>query len=574
MSRPVTTSARRSLLAVLARRWSLRSSPHAVVRAVVTSLGQAVTVALVAAPFALAWGLGHASIDDYLGPHRVTFASNYRGEVDVDLGPIGNLYLPSPRAPIGLTITVGGVGAVEGTPVSFFSEQTLTEYAGIFAEPEEAVAGVVERLTDDIVVESLKAELVLMVVFALWVMRRHLLAPWMHPPVSIRRGVAVYLTCVAVVFGSLIARPPPAQAIRLPVTVDLGPALQGVTVDNVLLADLLDRGVKGIEILTQRQQRAVDSYIAQADAGLRAQAAVLPRPTVGETMLLGYSDLHCNQAMTELITRLVARTRPAQILDSGDDTVNGTAAERFCITREARITNGMPLLVSSGNHDSNVTEAQMRNAKAFTVLDGAVVSSNGLRVLGDDDPEHNLPFSVERDTDRPETEEQLGQRLVKTAEGKEVDVILVHQPAASVVVMTTPDPPARLVVWGHYHSQFGPSVITHADGSWTVGMQEGTSGGVRQPTITEFSTPFSPPLISADVYFYFRDNATGLVTGVQPVHFLPNAKVVVDRRIRTGDLAALPEETRLRLIGSGSTPTPAPTTTVTPAATPAGTPAR
>ena len=54
----------------------------------------------------------------------------------------------------------------------------------------------------------------------------------------------------------------------------------------------------------------------------------------------------------------------------------------------------------------------------------------------------------------------------------------------------------------------------------------------EQPTFTSFSTPFSPPLISADVYFYFRDKATGLITGVQPVHFRPDGKVVIDDRIR------------------------------------------
>jgi hypothetical protein len=86
-------------------------------------------------------------------------------------------------------------------------------------------------------------------------------------------------------------------------------------------------------------------------------------------------------------------------------------------------------------------------------------------------------------------------------------------------------------------------------------MQEGTAGGVRQPTFTSFSTPFSPPLISADVYFYFRDTATGLITGVQPVHFQPDAKVVIDDRIATGDLAKLPVQTRIRLGGASATPT-------------------
>jgi hypothetical protein len=138
-----------------------------------------------------------------------------------------------------------------------------------------------------------------------------------------------------------------------------------------------------------------------------------------------------------------------------------------------------------------------------------------------------------------------------------VDAILVHQPAASVEIMRAADPPARLVLWGHFHFQQGPTVVPHTDGSWTVGMQQGTAGGVKQPTITSFSTPFGPPLARADVYFYFRDDATGLITGVQPVHFEPDARVVIDRRRETGDLAALPEATRDRLeAGTSASPSP------------------
>ena len=106
--------------------------------------------------------------------------------------------------------------------------------------------------------------------------------------------------------------------------------------------------------------------------------------------------------------------------------------------------------------------------------------------------------------------------------------------------MAAPDLPARLVLWGHFHSEVGPTVVTHDDGSWSVGMRQGTAGGVRQPIATSFSTPFSPPLISADVYFYFLDTATGLVTAVQPVRFRPDATVVIEDRIATGDLSQLP----------------------------------
>src|SRR5918998_3899560 len=66
--------------------------------------------ALAAAPLAAAWGIAHARFEDYFGPHRAQFASNYSGELQVDLGPIGKAFLPSPIAPIGVVVTVRGVG--------------------------------------------------------------------------------------------------------------------------------------------------------------------------------------------------------------------------------------------------------------------------------------------------------------------------------------------------------------------------------------------------------------------------------------------------------------------------------
>ena len=75
-------------------------------------------------PVAAAWGIGHAHIDDYLGPHRATFSANYDGDIKLDLGPIGNAYLPSPAAPIGLGVTIGGVGQAAESLGSLFSDRT------------------------------------------------------------------------------------------------------------------------------------------------------------------------------------------------------------------------------------------------------------------------------------------------------------------------------------------------------------------------------------------------------------------------------------------------------------------
>jgi hypothetical protein len=522
-------------------------------RALLASVGKALLLTLLAvlaaAPLAAVWGIGQAQVDDYLGPHKVNFASNFRGEIELNLGPIGNAYLPSPVGPMGLTITVGGVGSAAENLNALFSEQTLIAYTALYTEPREAVSGVVDRLARDAVEEGLKAEAVLLVGFVIWRLRRHVVAPLLVMWVTRRRAAAIYVTIVALVVGSILV-PQKAAEPRYPVRIADGGRFSSLTVDSVLLADVLDRGIEGIRLLSVRQQKAVRSYIDSATVSLSTQLDALPKPSSDETMLLGFSDLHCNQAMTELITRLARATHPAIVLSSGDDTVNGTAVERICIRREAVISNGVPFLVATGNHDSDVTEAQMRGV-GMTVLDGQVVSAARLRVLGDDDPEHNVPFSVDRVKDRPESEVQMAQRLINVAEGKHTDALLVHQPAAARVIMDKPDPPVPLVLWGHYHAQSGPYVIMHEDGSWTVGMQEGTAGGVREPMFTSFSTPFSPPLISADVYFYFRDNATGLITGVQPVHFRPDAKVVIDNRIATGDLTRLPADTRIKL-GSAS----------------------
>jgi predicted phosphodiesterase len=551
-SGPAESGRRRTLMSVLARHAARVRSR----RALVTDLGKALALtllaALAAAPLAAVWGISHAQVDDYLGPHRVNFASNFRGEVEVNLGPIGNAYLASPARPIGLTITVGGVGSASENPSSLFSEQTLAAYTSLYTEPREAISGVVERLAHDAVREGLKAEAVLLLGVAIWRLRRQLLPPWIVTGVTTRRAVAVYVTVLALIVGSILVPQRPKDP-RYQVSIADGGRFSSLTVDSVLLADVLDRGIKGVELLSARQQRAVKNYVDTAATSLSKQLDALPKPSSDESMILGFSDLHCNQAMTDLISRLARVTKPSVVLSSGDDTVNGTAAERGCIRREAAISNGVPFLVATGNHDSDVTEAQMR-ATGMTVLDGQVAETEGLSVLGDDDPEHNIPFSVDRTIDRPESEEQMAQRLVDLARAKHTDVLLVHQPVAARVIMNSANPPTSLVLWGHYHAQSGPRVITHEDGSWTVGMQEGTAGGVRQPTFTSFSTPFSPPLISADVYFYFRDNATGLITGVQPVHFQPNAKVVIEDRIATGNLANLPPETRVRLGGGSATP--------------------
>src|SRR3712207_1700829 len=120
--------------------------------------------ALAAAPQAAGWGIGHARVDDYFGPHRAQFASNYSGELQVDLGPIGNAYLPSPMAPVGVVITVHGVGSPAESVGSLFSEKTLAAYTSLYVDPAGVAQGIVERLRQRALLEGLQAEAVLLLI--------------------------------------------------------------------------------------------------------------------------------------------------------------------------------------------------------------------------------------------------------------------------------------------------------------------------------------------------------------------------------------------------------------------------
>ena len=181
---PAESGQRRTLTSVLARHAARVRSR----RALLVDVGKAVLLtllaALAAAPLAVVWGISHAQVDDYLGPHRVNFASNFHGEVELNLGPIGNAYLASPVRPIGLTITVGGVGTAAENLNSLFSEQTLIAYTSLYTEPREAISGIVERLASDAVREGLKAEAVLLLGIAIWRLRRQLVPPWIMTRVT------------------------------------------------------------------------------------------------------------------------------------------------------------------------------------------------------------------------------------------------------------------------------------------------------------------------------------------------------------------------------------------------------
>lgn len=543
----------------IGRLWS-NTSPHRrrqLLRALLRGVLTVVISAALAAPMAAIWGLGRTHITEYLGPNRTSIKVDYSGETRVDLGPLGNAYLPMSYGPVGLSITVKGFSAADGGD-SLVSKQALESYLNLYKQPREAMSGIQQRLTHDAVRRAIPAEAVLVVVMLGWTQRKRFLSPRLAEMSRGRHAVLAYLAVVTIT-SSVVVAPTHTheQPARYPVTAAKGTRLDGLTVDSLLLDKLIDRGSKGLSKLSHRQDEAVKAYVHTAKKSLKKHSGRLAKPKENEQRIFGFSDLHCNIAMSKIWTQLVKKTDPDVAFDTGDDTDNGSAVERTCITRASKMIGDRPLVVAMGNHDSNKTTGDQWRSTDAKLLDGNVTEANDVRFLGDADPEHNPPFSIDRIHERDETEAEMGHRMVKTARGRDVDVIMAHQPRATAPVIKTKNPPAKLVAWGHLHEEKGPKVIHHDDGSWTVAMQMGTAGGKANPMITAISTPFSAPRKSADSYFYFRDKATGLITGVQPVHAGTDGKVHIEHRIDTGDLTKLPDKTRKRLDGGGgSSPSP------------------
>jgi len=190
------------------------------------------------------------------------------------------------------------------------------------------------------------------------------------------------------------------------------------------------------------------------------------------------SDLHCNVGMASLIRSLATLSGAQVVLDAGDDTIDGTVVEQYCVTTFAQsIPKGVALVTSPGNHDSQLTSAMYARAGA-TVLAGGVVEVAGMRILGDHDPyETRLVSGTTQVSD--ETVEEAGTRLAKVAcDDGAVDLLLIHTPRVGTPALQSGCVPAQIS--GHLHKRTDPTVVDQG----VRYISSSTAGAVvSQPTV-------------------------------------------------------------------------------------------
>jgi predicted phosphodiesterase len=187
-------------------------------------------------------------------------------------------------------------------------------------------------------------------------------------------------------------------------------------------------------------------------------------PTGSTVALLHISDLHLNPAGIDLVNSLVSQFHVRGVIDSGDVTDHGSAAELPFVDDLRRIS--VPYVVIKGNHDSATTVEQLKRIPNATVLDASTTTLAGITVAGIADPRFTP------DKTRPADDaavvasgKQLADFLV--AQSTPVDIAVVHDPiAAGPLAGHVP-----LVLAGHRHRRDDQV----QDG--TLLLVEGSTGG-------------------------------------------------------------------------------------------------
>ncbi len=209
------------------------------------------------------------------------------------------------------------------------------------------------------------------------------------------------------------------------------------------------------------------------------------RPDPSTIRVLFVSDLHLHPGSWDVIRSVTEQFDVDLIVDAGDISDHGTAAENFYV--EPIGTLGVPYVFVRGNHDSLITQAAVAANENAVVLDGETAEVEGLRFIGAGDPRFT-PDKDTRDQKAPPSVSQVAllvaSRARAAAEGGEpVDIAVIHDGEAA----TELDGVVPLVLSGHYHRReqhllSGGTLSFFQGSTGASGLRGFEQGGIEAPT--------------------------------------------------------------------------------------------
>lgn len=318
-----------------------------------------------------------------------------------------------------------------------------------------------------------------------------------------------------------------------------------VTVEGKVLETLVNTyGPQAVNYI-----RDLDKYYKDINATLQTaikekQQEEKENPTALSRMLelgraesvLWISDNHCNTETAGIAADVAKATHAVMVMDSGDQTMGGTAAERLCVAiLPQRLGKDIPIVVALGNHDARDVTARMDKELGYVVLEGKPTKVKGYTIVGDSDvmrSEFNVPYRQIG----PESVAEEGQRIAEVAcDTTDVDIVLTHEPEAANP--SAEQACAPFVGSGHTHSYKGPKIHFSADGKVSYQMVNGTTGGAAPDRMT-FESKLGKDATIVQLVF---DKQTKTPLGYRTIVMHPDKTVTVGN-LEAYELPVLPDK--------------------------------
>ena len=515
---------------------------------------------LLASPLSFQQALEETRIVDTVAGSPVVLEYTHHNGSQIDLGPLGRIYAPSAeRYGIGMSAEFKDIPfSKQGSYFSFLASGNLAQLAGVYSHPQEAMQGSVSALNHELRHNFKSNELrngTLMtgglLLGSLLYKRERGKLSLKHARLlgagSLAAAATASLLYPAYSFSEWEGNNPPVSNIRLPITKLQDTQFADISVSNWGLQYAIDEGVDKINTLLRRQAERQEQFITTASTDLANNIPNIHPPEPNETMILLSSDIHDNEAMTEIMTQTVALINEQfgedtlKLHISAGDMTYGSSPEEYYVKQQAKIAPEQ--VVADGNHHTTVTQQQIDDA-GMERLTGEVIEKEGITILGDEDP-LVTPFGGQTTVRHPDDEKkdvqaELGTRLYEQSGEGEANVVVVHEGYAAGAYLGLEDAtksslttwfenrgsnsipwddgvrdlPASMLVYGHWHRIIEPRTVWNDDGTWTLVMELNTSGGaIGDPTLNHFSTPNNAPGQVASYPIVYIDNETKLVTG-------------------------------------------------------------
>jgi hypothetical protein len=311
------------------------------------------------------------------------------------------------------------------------------------------------------------------------------------------------------------------------------PILVGTPLEGVQVGGLLRPALSAIDHYVRLYLADTDSYYnglrTRLLAELEAQDVHLPSGPDVQSFLF-VTDRHCNIGMDRVIVALGSYFDLSLLVSSGDDAFSGTFPfEAACTQNLASKSQqaGMTDVFVGGNHDSPRT-LHDEDDQHMKVLDGAVITAEGVRFVGLPDPRtsrygEGIQPSSARAQQRLLTRQ--GQAAGKSACAAGGPVIAVlHDPLAGREAIRNGCGAITIALDGHTHRQAGPDPIDA--GEQFVGASTGGAPGEDAIERTFASRLTVGPLNhDATINIVSVDTATGALVGVTVCHITPEQDI-------------------------------------------------